>query len=597
MKDGRKWAWYVVVWLALTVGALLAALMSGTALADEILKDTYRAARNNIYFDYNFHKYYLAAFRTPLFILGIFSGAAPLVFAVAAMLWPRGRANPFERLFGALARSPLGVMFGLAFAGVSIFAFVVLRDFAASADEWSFLFQAHTFAGGEVFRKAQGITDRLLFCSHVSVTDGKIYSLMFPGWPMLLAAGVKLGLPGIVNPLIALAGIATIYAAGRDFFDRRTGVLSAIICMLSPFFLFNSGSYFSHPAGLLFGTGAVWLFYRAVDGRSRRAAFFGGLFLGLELLTRPYDAVAMGVPMIVFGVFVIHSKLGWKQGLKLAALFAGGACVGTALLLWYNNAISGSPWIAPLHYSGASIKPGFEKQAYHIHTLKDAATLTFAHLADLTAVMPAASLLLLAPVLASKKRWPEWFLLAEIAAIVLAYSAYPAYGGNQFGPRYYYSGLGVLSMLLGRGAVIAFEDVGNRLGKRGTFGLSVVGLLAFLLTSAGIISYGAVEREIVEERMQPFEMVRERGITNALVRLENGAGTAPTYDLIRNFYYDDPVLYTRWLGRAVTKSYPDRECYSYRYGGREAVTLRDLYKWPPDHKGEKSILEKIECPR
>jgi hypothetical protein len=476
VRDFKRRFWYVALWLGISAAPLLVALASDTALVDRILQDTYRATNGKLYFDYNFHKYYLAALRIPLVALGIFSSSIPLIFALAARIW-RGRgSNPFEYLFNRLSKTPLPVFFGFAFVCLLGFAYVVLCDFANSADEWSFLFQADTFTKGEVFKESRGITDRLLFYLHIGVTDGKIYSIMFPGWPLLLALGVRLGLPGIINPLISLITLIFIYRAGKDFFNRRVGVLSAVICLLSPFYLFNSGSYFSHPAGLFWGVGAVWLFYRAVKGSSPGAAFFSGLFLGLELLTRPYDAIAIGLPMAAFGIYAICKEIGLKRGLQLAALFLVGAGIGAAALLAYNNAVTGSPWVAPLYYSGASIKPGFEQQDYHIHTLLDGLTLTFSHMMDLLAFMPAASLLLLAPVLASKKRWIEWFLIAEIAAIVAVYSAYPAYGGNQYGPRYYYSGLGFLAILLARGAVLAYDDVKQRLGQPGVFGFTVVSL-------------------------------------------------------------------------------------------------------------------------
>ena len=128
----------------------------------------------------------------------------------------------------------------------------------------------------------------------VDQRDGRWYAITNPGWPALLAVGLKLGHPGLVNPLLAALSILLLHALVR----RLRGLASAhaITAMLavSPWFLFLSASFMTHLATLACLLGA-WL---AIEVARRRAmlalCLLAGLLLGEIFLVRPLDGILAG---------------------------------------------------------------------------------------------------------------------------------------------------------------------------------------------------------------------------------------------------------------------------------------------------------------
>ena len=103
---------------------------------------------------------------------------------------------------------------------------------------------------------------------------GKRFGKYTPGYPLVLAAGVLLGQPWLVNALAAAATVAGVYLLGRDLFDRDTGLLAAALGAVSPMFVVLSGTLLPHTTTLAALTLFAWAFVRARrPGEPRRAAF------------------------------------------------------------------------------------------------------------------------------------------------------------------------------------------------------------------------------------------------------------------------------------------------------------------------------------
>ena len=78
--------------------------------------------------------------------------------------------------------------------------------------------------------------------------DGAWFGKYPPGYPAILALGVLAGVPWLVSPLAAAATLLLQYALGRSLFGGGSGLLGALLLLLSPFFLFMSGSFMSQCA-------------------------------------------------------------------------------------------------------------------------------------------------------------------------------------------------------------------------------------------------------------------------------------------------------------------------------------------------------------
>src|SRR5688572_26754626 len=138
-------------------------------------------------------------------------------------------------------------------AAVLVHVFV-LQGFANSGDEYAYLWQATAFSEGRV--TADSPQPAAAFQQqHIGDADGIRFSRFPPGWPLLLALGVRAGFPGVINPLLAALALAGIYRLACAWAGARAAALGVLFVGTSPFFLFNAGSFHSHPSCLFALTG------------------------------------------------------------------------------------------------------------------------------------------------------------------------------------------------------------------------------------------------------------------------------------------------------------------------------------------------------
>ena len=212
-------------------------------------------------------------------------------------------------------------------------------------DEVAYLFQAQTFAHGALTLPAPpeaampGLDYYL-----IEVKDGRWFSATLPGWPAVLALGVLLGLPWLVNPL--LAGVSVLLA--YDITRRRAGVeagdMVALLLGTSPWLAFAAGSLMPHVLTLSMILLAWWLILRAEDGARApgRKLVIAGLAIGVVFAARPMDGLVIGV---LTGLWVLTGR---DRGILRAVQFSAGALAVVAALLAYNAHITGDALVLPL---------------------------------------------------------------------------------------------------------------------------------------------------------------------------------------------------------------------------------------------------------
>jgi hypothetical protein len=227
----------------------------------------------------------------------------------------------------AVALSALSVA---SFAITAWFALGPLGAMAHVSDEANYLVQARIFAEGSrsVASPPYWGFRPLMFL----FMKPEMYSAFPPGWPLVLAAGVKLGVPFLVNPALSAALPWAGWLAYRRLLPGEAVHASAILA-LSPGVLLLGGSLMSHTLVLVLAALAA----AGVQARGRAGALAGGLALGFLALCRPYDAFLLGLPL---GVWALARR---------NALFLLGTAVGVALVLLDNAAMTGSPLSFPIN--------------------------------------------------------------------------------------------------------------------------------------------------------------------------------------------------------------------------------------------------------
>lgn len=238
------------------------------------------------------------------------------------MSGPSTTDSPALPLWWILAWVALGVVLA------SWLALVPLQGIAHVQDEIVYELQARVLGEGRLWEPA-----RLPRAAHVfpfvtneapsaAFPDGRRFGIFPNGWPLVLAPGVLLGLPWLVNPLLHGALVAAGAALAGLLGGRRSAWLAAPLLALSPGLLLQAGSRMSHPLCALLAVVATLLLVR---GPSRARALGLGAALGLLLLTRPLDAVAVGA-VLGLAALVRGEARAWSPAVPVV-----GAAVGLVL--------------------------------------------------------------------------------------------------------------------------------------------------------------------------------------------------------------------------------------------------------------------------
>ena len=424
------------------------------------------------------------------------SAAAGWCLAVAAVLLVRlqqagddvlaRRGWACDGALARLGRAAGGVLARLARAGDGVLALwllgagllttLVYHQRPHILDAVSYMFQAGLFARGALWLDAPSLVQDFRGPFEV-VTDGRWFSQYPPGAPAVYALGQLVGLGWLVGPIACAALIgATAWSAGA-LFGPPTGLVVLLLGALSPFVLFQSGSFLSHPiAGGMLG-GALASFVAGERSSRRRWFVLCGALLGGGFLAREAASALFALPLV--------GRLAWTRRWRdLATLIVAGLPFALLYLL-YNAALTGSPWTLPRSLFDPTDRFGFgDGIGFHTrHTL--AAGLANAD--ELLTLLQFDALgwpplftfgLLGLPFLLGRARAWDWLALGGLLAFVVAYVGY-FYHGVALGPRYYFESMPWLLLLAGRGGQVLAQLANSRLAAGVVLGLLTLNTLGF----------------------------------------------------------------------------------------------------------------------
>jgi len=442
---------------------------------------------------------------------------------------------------------------------LSSFALFVLQDFPNSADEYAYIFQAETFLQKRLWNEPHPAQEFFSF-AHIAQMEGKWVSRFPPGWPLVLAIGSFFRIPlWFINPFLGMLSILTLFALARRIYDSRVAVVSVVSILFSGFFVFNSASYFSHAlCGLLL----ILFFYcgfRFIQEDKRIFALSAGFFLGFAFITRYYTALLCALPL----VFHLLLKRDRKSFTGLIWIFLG-ATPFLCFTLFYNYKITGNAFLFVTTWMNPNAKLGFvDGYSWNLAWIYLAKHLqAFAYWTS-----PPILFLYFGYIIHSFKNKSIRSHDLPLIFIIIGYFLWHTYGGNQYGPRFYYEAypfviLFVVARLFGRTPLVTPRPL-----QRFALALFLVGLV---WGAAAIPVIAEREHQIISERMDLYQLVEQENIHSAIVLLRSGTGVMrpmPARDLARNgIGFQNDILYARDLGAsyAELKTYfPDREFYMY----------------------------------
>jgi hypothetical protein len=342
-----------------------------------------------------------------------------------------------------------------------------------------------------------------------------------PGWPLLLSLGLGVNAPWLVAPLLGGIFVVLLYLAGRELDGPVTGVLAAILGLLSPMARVIFGSMLSHAAAATLILAAFWLMLIARRSNAWPLAALSGIALGLAFGIRPLSAVAAAIPLaaVVVGNLFARRRL---EGRGFVAAFFLGGLTGALPTLAANQLITGNAFAFPyslakgpmyfaanlpfgirnletLLYSTGNGLHGWGWSAFH-GPFWIALALSFA----------------LLPFLLRRHRAGDLLLAAMIGSIAVAVVGSRGHGLHGFGPRYLFEAFGFLYILSARGFVeLARQTVDGREVER-RFHVGASALLFIVLCGSAVAALphrlglyhgynsvnGSLERQIAAAQLE-----------------------------------------------------------------------------------------------
>jgi hypothetical protein len=265
-----------------------------------------------------------------------------------------------ERIVGPTDLAPARIdrFAFLAAAWVTLLAgalsFFVYQRHPHITDEVAYLLQARFLASGHLTMPAPPVPEAFDF--YLMEFDGaRWFPATPPGWPALLAAGVRLGIPWLVNPLLGGLNVLLAYLLLQGLYDRRSARIGVLLLCASPWFIFMAMNFMTHTFTLTCALGAALAVARARATGRVAWGLAAGILIGIGSIIRPLDGLIVGLLLGLWALGLGGQRL---RVAAIAALVAGTVLTG-ALVLPYNRALSGSATTFPLNaYIDEHFGPG-----------------------------------------------------------------------------------------------------------------------------------------------------------------------------------------------------------------------------------------------
>ncbi|WP_158056971.1 ArnT family glycosyltransferase [Halorussus halophilus] len=179
------------------------------------------------------------------------------------------------------------------------------------------------------------------------VRDGaRLYPKYAPVPAAMFAVGKVLGEFRLALALVAAGNVALLSAVVTEAFDRRTGIVAAVLFAASPLFLINSAAFLPYAPTTFWNLLFAFAYLRAAKTQSRRYAALAGIAVGVAFFSRPYTAVLFAAPFIAHALYSLVREFSRERLTRLSVTAAFGL-LGVVAALAYNAAVTGSPFTFP----------------------------------------------------------------------------------------------------------------------------------------------------------------------------------------------------------------------------------------------------------
>ncbi|NQU39030.1 MAG: glycosyltransferase family 39 protein [Lentisphaerae bacterium] len=451
-----------------------------------------------------------------------------------------------------------GVLVGVPMVATAWVGVVGLQRVPHLADETAYWFQAGIYAHGHLWATVPELPEFFKH-DHILMLGNRWLSKYPPLFPLLLATGMRAGVPWLVNPLLAGLLALAVYRLAAGWAGRRAAWASWALLVSSPFFLLMGGNLMSHMAAALFAVLALLAGRSALrEDRLGRAALCGAA-IGAAMLTRPFTALLLG------GVFALTATGVLLRKRQPARLLRLGSASLAGILPFI---IVGALWLSLFKHDGG------EHTSLNVYSLYDqsdrlgfgadrgygwlktwgtwghtpakalrSVRFYLRHTSHYFLGWPWQLSLMLVPVplLLARHRGRYLFLMALMLALIAGHMCYWATQHIGYGARYWFAAVPLAAVLSG----VGLDRLTLGCGRRSRESLSVGSVLTLLVVSGMVVwNLSAYLPKRLHEARQYgnvtaglHEAVRQQSLDRAIVFVE-------TEGLLFNdgFFMNDPFL-------------------------------------------------------
>lgn len=281
------------------------------------------------------------------------------------------------------------------------------------------------------------------------------YSIYQPGFSVLLALFMLLGIPFMLNPVLTAGSIFLLGKITDELYGSKTAALSMFLGTTSLFIISMGGTWMAHSFCALCTLGTVYFSVLTFKNFSVKNTIISMFFLSMLILTRPQNALFIFIPVAIWSLFALP----FRKQLRYFAISAIVLSIAT-LVLYYSNFVVTGDMLTPKHEAFFSytepdngcMSIGLGSGCRHSTiielpdeglTVKHAAYITYIRLVQLIYGLffhPLIFLFILIPFLFMKDRRQhshDMFVFILFAVTFAGYFFY-YFDGNVYGPRYYY---------------------------------------------------------------------------------------------------------------------------------------------------------------
>ncbi len=455
-------------------------------------------------------------------------------------------------------------------------------------DEVAYIYQAKYFSEGSLSVPAPPVPE----ATEVYLIDcdqQRCISTVPPGWPAMLAVGEKLGLPWMVNPVLAGINVLLLFSLLSNLYDRRMSRLGVLLVAASPWYLLISMSFMTHTFSLTCALVSALSVVKMYQGKTFLWGVLAGLAIGILSLNRPLEGVMVAVVLGLATLFIPGKR--FRLG---PVMILGISTLSIAVLVFpYNEAMTGDPFKFPImEYADKVLGPGVNSLGFGAdkgiswggldpfpgHGLPDVVVNAMLNIVAMNIEMfgwSVGSLLLIIFMLLSRTpgryinadKWMLFFLFIIFAM----QSLYWFSGGPDFGARYYYLAVIPLIAL----TVQAVSWLGKTISDSEQFScdgsvLVIVGI--FILSFSAMVNFlpwRAIDKYHNYRGMRSDirNLIDENNFGRSLI-LINGKShpdldSAIIYSTIDPYANGPVIVWNRnsEVKKSLLKAYPDRKVW------------------------------------